>query len=428
MIQPSSWPLAKRVAFRFVFLYFCLYLLSFPVSQFVPLLGFIDKLISPAVNFMVESFNRAAGLFDTALVPLNGSGDTSWGWAFLAMSVALSAVGTLIWSLVARSRKSHPKLEYILWNAMRYFVAFFSFSYGTVKVLALQMPFPNLSQLATPLGDFLPMRLSWLFLGYSTPYEVFGGIMEITVGLLLLYRRTVTLGLFIGAGVFLNVVMLNYCYDVPVKLFSTHLALMCLWLLADDFHRLTAFFLFNRPVASCIKHYFSSERKWMRHTRIVLKILFVIVASMDFFGVCEWYIEERYAPKPFAYGFYDVENFIRNRDTVPLVANDTLAWKDMIFDVHDVISVNTTDTLLRQAYRRGYMVYKRDSIANTLDCYCWKGKDSVHVANFTYALTPDGMLLKGKIKSDSVKIDLKKSKRHFQLAEKQFHWLSEANR
>ena len=45
---------------------------------------------------------------------------------------------------------------------------------------------PTLSQLATPLGDLLPMRLSWLFIGYSTPYQVFSGVMETVAGLLLL--------------------------------------------------------------------------------------------------------------------------------------------------------------------------------------------------------------------------------------------------
>ena len=44
----------------------------------------------------------------------------------------------------------------------------------------------------------MPMRLSWLFIGYSTPYEIFSGAMETVAGLLLLFRRTITAGLFMG--------------------------------------------------------------------------------------------------------------------------------------------------------------------------------------------------------------------------------------
>ena len=75
-------------------------------------------------------------------------------------------------------------------------------------------------------------------------------------GLLLLYRPTVTLGLFAATGAFLNVVMINMSYDVPVKLYASHLLLACLFLLAWDAKRLFRFLVLNRatpmnsPVAS----------------------------------------------------------------------------------------------------------------------------------------------------------------------------------
>jgi hypothetical protein len=41
---------------------------------------------------------------------------------------------------------------------------------------------------------------------------------------------------------------------------------------------------------------------------------------------------------------------------------------------------------------------------------------------------PTLIRLWGKIRNDSIYAELKRSNRHFQLAEKQFHWLSEYNR
>jgi hypothetical protein len=113
---------------------------------------------------------------------------------------------------------------------VRYYLAIVALSYGIIKLFVLQMPFPTISQLATPLGDLLPMRFSWLFIGYSVPYQFFSGAMETVAGLLLLYRRTVTAGLFAATGAFLNVAMINLSYDVPVKLFSMHLLFACLFL------------------------------------------------------------------------------------------------------------------------------------------------------------------------------------------------------
>src|SRR3954470_14976708 len=129
---------------------------------------------------------------------------------------------------------------------VRYYVASAALSYGIIKLFALQMPFPSLSQLSTPLGDLLPMRFSWLFIGYSVPYQFFSGAMETTAGLLLMYRGTVTAGIFAATGAFMNVVMINLAYDVPVKLYASHLLFCSLFLLAMDAPRLVNLLVLNR--------------------------------------------------------------------------------------------------------------------------------------------------------------------------------------
>src|SRR6185312_15050627 len=102
----------------------------------------------------------------------------------------LAALAAVVWSLVDRKPRNHARLAYWLRQGTRYYVASAALGYGIIKLLLLQMPFPTLSQLATPLGDLLPMRFSWLFIGYSAPYQFFSGLMETTAGVLLLYRRT----------------------------------------------------------------------------------------------------------------------------------------------------------------------------------------------------------------------------------------------
>ena len=150
-------------------------------------------------------------------------------------SSAIAGSACLVWISPrpeARRTTSGPRTG--CGSIVRYYIATAALSYGIIKLFVLQMPFPTLSQLATPLGDLLPMRFSWLFIGYSAPYQFFSGAMETVAGLLLLYRRTVTAGLFAAMGAFLNVVMINLAYDVPVKLFASHLLFACLFLLALD--------------------------------------------------------------------------------------------------------------------------------------------------------------------------------------------------
>ncbi len=67
------------------------------------------------------------------------------------------------------------------------------------------------------------------------------------LGVLLLFRHTTTLGALVAAGVMSNVVMLNFGYDIPVKLFSTHLLLFAGALLVPDGRRLLNVLLLNPP-------------------------------------------------------------------------------------------------------------------------------------------------------------------------------------
>jgi hypothetical protein len=86
--------------------------------------------------------------------------------------------------------------------------------YGVVKLFQGQFSAPSLEALTTPLGELPPMRLLWLFMGYSKPYIFFGGFLETAGGLLLFFRRTALLGALMVAAVMLNVVMLNLCLEL----------------------------------------------------------------------------------------------------------------------------------------------------------------------------------------------------------------------
>ncbi|HYV97179.1 MAG TPA: hypothetical protein VE967_06990, partial [Gemmatimonadaceae bacterium] len=232
------WPLWQRVLFRFLFVYMLLQVAPWNWLGRVPGTRWITSGIYGGINGAVYWAN--AHLFHTwpVLVPTNGSGDTSWAWTQFWLYLVLAALACLVWSVADRRRPAYPWLAYWFRTGLRFYIATYALSYGIIKLFLAQMPFPTLSQMATPLGDFLPMRVSWMFIGYSSHYEFFSGAAETIAGLLLLYRPTVTLGLLAAAGAFTNVVMINLSYDVPVKLFASHLLFACVVLLAMDSKRL----------------------------------------------------------------------------------------------------------------------------------------------------------------------------------------------
>ncbi|MEO6255131.1 MAG: hypothetical protein ABIO79_17615, partial [Ferruginibacter sp.] len=365
--QKSSWTLLQKMLFRFFFIYFILYTSPWDTLYIIPGIDYLLDLYNQALEWAViktnEHFFRVFNVRHVKQV-FNGSGDTSYAWAANYFMLVVAGIGALIWSLLDWKRKSYRQLNYLLCLFIRYSLAMIAFGYGIQKIFALQMPFPLISQLATPLGDLLPMRFSWLFIGYSAPYQIFSGVMEVLVAVLLLYRRTATMGALIATAVFINVMMLNLCYDIPVKLYSINLVLLCLYLLANEWRRISCFFILNRPAATCSVYDYPLTKKWMRVTRIIIKIAIVFLLSKSFYENLKYARESKLTRvhKDFKPGVYDVTRYVINKDTLPALITDTMRWKDLIIENNGMGSINTSDTMFRRRYGRGYFVFDVDTL------------------------------------------------------------------
>jgi hypothetical protein len=426
--ENSRWPLWRKIAFRFCFIYLALEIAPITWLDSIPYVSEVTQYYGKLTDWIVTVSNNLFLHVRPVLVPENGSGDTSMGWARLWTYLLLAAIGAIIWSASDRKRQNYTHLNYWLCLFTRYYVILVALGYGIIKLFGMQMIFPSLHQLATPLGDLLPMRFSWLFIGYSGPYQFFSGAMEVFAALLLLYRRTVSLGAMVAAGVFINVMMLNLCYDIPVKIFSMQMVFTCLFLLANESGRLIDFFILNKPAPINALYHFRYTKKWMRITRIVLKCLIVVIAIViPFYQTYSRGADNKVAAQPVKNGVYAVTGYRLNKQEIPLALMDTLRWQDVIFE-NGYGSVRSNDTLFRRRYNRGYFAYGIDSAKKTLYFKKWFD-DKNYILEFNYT-TPDSntVTLAGLKGKDSLFIKLKRIKRHFQLAEKQFHWLSEQNR
>jgi hypothetical protein len=137
------------------------------------------------------------------------------------------------------------------------------------------------------------------------------------------------------------------------------------------------------------------------------------------------------AAGPFMAGFYDVRRYIVNHDTIAASGADTLRWRDVIIDNAGAGSVNTSDPVFWQRYHRGYFRYKSNPTSHTATV--WKistiPRDSTFLFSMRYEVPDTSTIrLHTVIRGDSVHVELVRVPRHFQLAERQFHWLSEYNR
>ncbi len=409
-----EWGPAKRLLFRFTFAYFALYVFPFPVNG-IPLVfqGYADLWDAPVRWVGARVFG-----VDITVRP-NGSGDTTWNYVQVFCFLVLASAATLAWTLLDRKRGSYPRLFQGLRVWVRYYLASVMFLYGVVKVIPTQFPPPTLDRLVQPFGDASPMGLLWTFMGASTGYNFFTGCGELLGGLLLTTRRTTLLGALVCVGVLSNIVALNFCYDVPVKLFSCHLLLMAFFLIAPDLRRLADLFLLGRVAGPFEFRPFLPGWKWTGRAAAVLRTLLVagwlgvsVHESYDF-----WRQRTDPAARSVLYGIWEVENF--KVDGRPLDRGDPGRWKRVIFDFPSMLALQHANDS-RERYRLAL-----DADARTLTLTRFDDKEWKSV--LTYAGPDDSALsLKGTFGGKEVQANLRRAdEKTFRLVSRGFHWVNE---
>lgn len=419
--EPVNWSITQKVAFRFCFLLFTLYIFFNP-NGVLPYSDDVFSLyIKPFETFVPWLAKHILGISKPVALGGNGSGDTTYDYVTIFLIAVLTLFGTLLWSITGRNTRNYNKLFYWFTVVIRYYVGITMIGYGFFKVIKLQFPSPTFGRLIEPIGKMSPMGLAWTYMGYSRGFNYFTGFAEISCGLLLFFRKTSTLGAVLALVVAGNIMAINYCFDVPVKLLSTTLVLMSIFLLTRDTKRLINFFFRNQEAApsNLTPHRFKAN--WKNITLTAVKYLLIAYTLFfDLKGAVD--AEKQYgekAPKPPLYGLYNVEVFAKNRDTIQPLITDTTRWRRFMITFAGGAQIQMmNDTTLRYSFKPNE---KKHTI--TASTYA----DTTHKFILAYNTPdPETLILKGQWKKDSVYIRLHKSDPdNFPLLKRGFHWVNE---
>lgn len=263
---------------------------------------------------------------------MTGSGDTMHDFVKLCAIVGVSLTLTIVWSLLDRSR-GYPRLGRWVHLGARWYVALQLFGYGLAKFGAFsQFSEPGINALTREVGDHSPMGLVWTFMGANTGYKWFSGVGELLGFALLLHRRTTLLGCFVAVGVMANVTALNYMCGVPVKLYSTHLLLIPVALMAPFASRLWALFVSNRFSESVDIRV--THSKWLGWPLAIVGWLWALGLVWQGLENKAAMLEmPRYAKmvsKPELFGLWKVEKMLRDGEQVPM--SDATRWEYFAID------------------------------------------------------------------------------------------------
>jgi len=424
-VAPTAhWSLAVRVAFRFCFVYFTIYSLS---NQIIG--GLLDF---PKVNLPDFSlhwplrqmtFWAAAHVFHVkhALVSTDtGSGDRVFDWALAFCLVVSAAVITALWSLVDRRRENYVTLHKWFRLFLRFALASEMLLYGLIKVIPVQMPFPYLTRLVEPYGNFSPMATLWSSVGASPAYQMFAGSAETLGGLLLLAPRTTTLGALVCLADLSQVFTLNMTYDVPVKLFSFHLILFALFLLAPEARRILAFFFSDHAVAPSAQPPLCRTRRANR-VAVALQVLFgLYLGGLSVYGgIQSWRTYGGGRPKPSLYGIWDVEQMSIDGLVRSPLLTDYDRWRRVLFDSTTAASFQRMDESFASF---GSSISDKNSTLTLT-----KGSDKAWKAIFSFDRpAPGQLILDGTMDGHKTRLQLRLVDRSkLMLVSRGFHWIND---
>ncbi len=339
--ESRRWSAVHRIAFRFVVCYFLLYLVPAGIEAFLPfsgvLVGWHEALWTPVVTWVAQH------VFHTRyeIYPIDAAAyisNTAYGSILFVCYLVLAAGATLVWSVLDRRRANYERLHPWLRLLLRYTLAAAMITYGTLKVIPTQMPSPlPLGLLRQRIGDLPPMRLLWIFVGSSPPYEMFTGAAELLGGVLLLVPRTVLLGSLVCFADMIMVVTLNFCFDVHVKLFSLHLLFMAGLLIAPDISRLIRLFLLNRSVEPAVPTPLFARKGLDRVPHILLFLLGLYWIGAGFNNSYKRY-QSFHPPRPPLYGVWAARQFSLDGKIIP-PQTDPQRWRWVTFQYGEVMSV-----------------------------------------------------------------------------------------
>ena len=429
---PRSWSFGTRLAFRFSFCYLIIYALGCGNATLWEVIPFhIGEHLNDWTSWPFFHTAQWLGqhLFHLTGVGAKlhgtGSGDTILNWIAVGIMLAVSILASLIWTALAELRSparrglAYPKLFFWFRLTLRLTLGIAMLGYGLAKLFPLQMAPPSLAVLNEPLGNTSPMTMLWTLIGLNPIYEMICGAAEVTAGILILFRRTGLLGELLTAFLATNIVLYNFCYDVPVKLYAAHLLLMSIALIVPDMPSLLNFFFLHRPCKPIDGWVKPARRCGLRIETICVVAVLLLAVLPQAFQMRKGYAQElinQRNPPPLT-GQWHLTSA-----TKPFLTGDGVALADIFFEPTGRVMFRSSDGVL---WRGGV---NRDDKKHTMQLFClghngdpplyaMTQPDSTHIV-----LTPTGKDAKDDGTLTLARVSLPP---HYPLEDRGFHFVNE---
>ena len=200
------------------------------------------------------------------------------------IQVAATAIGivAVIIYLSLQKRKAKqgirdtPDLVAFWRGVTRYFLAMDMIMFGLEKIFHLQFVIP-LGVLDNPFSSLTGEQLIWAFYGKFYWFTVIIAALQISGAIMLQFNKTRLLALFVLLPVLLNIVLLDWFYDIGilVNTYITLLTIAAVYLLLADYARLKTFFFAYKTGDPVFNFKQSSLKNYFGISAIVIPVVFM---------------------------------------------------------------------------------------------------------------------------------------------------------
>jgi hypothetical protein len=381
---------------RFLFCFVLLFIISLPFPyNIIPDIGnWISLIWRPLVRFAAEGIFGISKPYTLEIVS-----DSTGMYLQTILLFLIATILAGVWHILKKEKE--PRLNYFIEILCAYYLSLQFFKYGFDKLFKYQFYLPEPNTLYTKLGDLSKDILYWSSIGSSHSYSVFLGLTEIIPAFLFLFRKTRLIGAIIALFVMINVTMINFSFDISVKLYSGFLLMLCIIIAGPGVFKIYSG-LKNRDWKA--EADLTAVKPQLYFTLKTGLILLILTESLWGYVASGVYNDDS-ALRPYLHGAWKVTRHIQNNDTLNCSHSDYI----------QNIFIHRKGYLIIQNRNGEMKDYKLSVIRNYLQLTDY---DSTTI-RFQYSENNNTLLLRNEYTEiQTEKTDLQK----LPLLDKDFHW------
>lgn len=283
--------------------------------------------------------------------------DTYGTYVLVSLSILLGALSTPVikWACLRMKLRATGLLQTVLAAIL----FFFLFKYGWDKIVKMQFYLPEPNTVYTPFGKLSKDIAYWSLVGSSYTYTVTLGIIEVLTALLLVFKRTQFLASLLAIGIFGQVVLVNFSFDISVKLLAS--SLLVFSLIYSFCFRENWKSIFGFP--STILLPVSSKR----HRSLKFGFVLLVVAESVYPALWSKNLNDDRFPRPVYHGAYrvigskQVKHLFIHRQHYLILQSANDAFKDYRLNPASPEGYTSADGTISCNFAQSRVVIRRDT-------------------------------------------------------------------